>query len=203
MLKLCTSILVFLALLSCKVVIAKEEVVYLNLGPTDLDRWMESVLKKEQKILEKSIFELPANEAKWEAISKTTITYIVTQKSIGVSEQDPCATLPIKVTLINGNFISAKYTQSGGTCLLGQSVKVKFWRENNLYITPNEIFGRIEKAKEQLKCYLPNHEKYCNRSSLKVVYSEKYGLPLNMEDQDAFTYDYFWSLEVLDLEVKS
>ena len=151
-------------------------------------------MEKEQKILETSIFELSANKAKWEAISKRTITYVVTQKFISVTEQDPCATLPIEVTLINGNFI---------TCLLGQSLNVKFWRENNLYITPTEIFGRVEKAKEQIKCYLPNRETNCRRASLKVIYSDKYGLPLSMENQDAFTYDYFWSLGILDLEVKN
>ena len=202
MLKLCVLILVFFIFAQSNAS-GKEEIVYLNLGPTDLDRWMDGVLKKEQEILEKSLLELPQNKVKWNRVSNSEITYIVTQKFVGVTVQDSCETLPIKVVLKNGHLKSAKYTKSGGKCLQGQSVKSKLRKENSLYITPSEIFGRVEEAKEQLKCYFPNQEYYCHRSSLKVNYSEKYGLPLSMEDQDYFTFDYFWSLEVSELEVKN
>jgi hypothetical protein len=200
MLKLCALILAFF-IYAQSYASGKEEIVYLNLGPTDLDRWMDSILKKEQQELEKSLLELPANKVKWNNVSNSKITYIVKQKLVGVIEQDPCETLPIRVILRNGNLISARYTESGGTCSAGQSVKPILLKGKNLYITPKQLFGRIEDAKEQLKCYLKHHAGYCNRSSLKVNYSEQYGLPLHMEDHDYFTSDYFWSLEVSELEV--
>lgn len=200
MLKLC--ILIILSFISITGNASeKEGIVYLNLGPTDLDRWMESVLKDERKILEKSLFELPSNKIKWSSVSRSQVSYVVTQKFVSIGEQDPCETLPIRVVFKDGKFLSAKYTQSGGKCLRGQSVKPKIWKDSHLYITPSEIFGRVEEAREQLKCYIPNHADYCRRSSLKVSYSEKYGIPLSMEDQDYFTFDYFWSLQVSELEV--
>ena len=200
--KLCILILIFFICAPSKAS-EKEEVVYLNFGPTDLDRWNTKMLKEEQQVLEKSLHDLPTNKVKWNSVSNSRITYVVRQKFVSIGLQDPCETLPIKVVLKNGKLISAKYTESGGKCLRGHSVKSKFRKESNLYITPSEIFGRVEEAKEQLKCYFPNHEGYCRRSSLKVNYSEKYGLPLSMEDQDFFTVDYFWSLEVSELEVEN
>jgi hypothetical protein len=70
-----------------------------------------------------------------------------------------------------------------------------------LSLTPNDLYGRIELAQEQLKCYLGEGEKYCMPTALRVTYDERFGFPIKMEDSGELVMDYYWSLEVTDLEV--
>jgi hypothetical protein len=176
----------------------KEELVYLNLGPLPNEA---RVYKIEKEVLEKTITAMKIQKEKWSKFEGMKISYIVRQETISIGENDPCGTLPIKVILKDRRLISAKYAASGGKCKQGQSIGSKQKEMYWLSLTPNELYSRIELTQEQLKCYLGEGEKYCMPTALRVTYDERFGFPIKMEDSGELVMDYYWSLEVTDLEV--
>ena len=184
------------ASLSC--LAEQEELIYLNLGPLPNEA---RVYKIEKEVLEKTIEAMKIQREKWSNFQSMKISYVVKQEIISITENDQCATLPIKVTLKDRRLISAKYAASGGACKQGQSISSKQKEMYGLYLTPNDLYRRIELAQEQLKCYLGEGEKYCMPTALSVTYDERFGFPIKMKDSGALVMDYYWSLEVTGLEV--
>ena len=189
--------LFFLAIsLSCRA--EKDELVYLNLGPLP----NEARVNKEQKeILEKTIAAMKFQKSKWLNFEGMKISYIVKQETISIGKNDPCGTLPIKVTIKNHHLISAKYAASGGKCKQGQPVSSKQKEIYGLSLTPNDLYSRVELAQEQLKCYSGECTEHSMATALRVTYDERFGFPIKMEDFGELVMDYYWSLEVTDLEV--
>jgi hypothetical protein len=157
---------------------------------------------REQENLEAVVRGLPVQRAKWATFSKSTLTYVVKQKSTGLLVPDPCEGLPIRVTIIKGAFQSAQYESSGGRCHKGQNAGRKSITGERLYLQPRELFQRIAEAKTQLDCYRQAEPRSCLPTTLRVTYDEKLGMPTKLEDYSELVSDYYWSLEITDIRLK-
>jgi hypothetical protein len=155
----------------------------------------------EQQNLEAVLRELPLQRSKWTAFSDSNVTYVVTQKSVGLLTPDPCEGLPIRVKISHGRLQSAVYDSSAGHCRKGHAAGRKSPTGEHLYFTPDEFFQRIGMAQEQLRCYKLSLPRGCLPTSLHVTYEEKLGFPTKLEDYSQNMSDYYWSLEVADIKV--
>lgn len=96
--------------------------------------------------------------------------------------------------------VSAIYGVSGGDCKKGRPVKRGSKHPEGQYMTPNEFFQKIADATNQLRCYESNRDLSCMPTSLRVRYQQESGLPIKLEDYGALVFDYYWSLEVSDIQ---
>ncbi len=183
--------------MTAQAVAAGEKVIYLQMGEFPS---VERIQNKERAQLEKTLKELPENVQKWAAYKNARISYVVEQHWVGLIEENPCASSPIRVELIAGKLISAKYAVNAGKCKKGQTVSKSIIKKYNLLLRPEEFFSRAGDAKSQLACY-SNKAENCMPASLSVTYDEKYGIPRIMNDGSDLTYDYAWSLEVADFNI--
>lgn len=158
------------------------------------------IKQNERAELEKSISGLEENKRKWKKYANLKISYVIEQHTKSLVAPPVCANLPIRVTLASGNPVSVIYASSDEKCKEGDAVSQHAINEYQLLISPADLFGRIEKAKEQLSCY-SNATKECRQSSLSVVYDNKYGLPVEMTNGSALVMDDGWSLKVSHLQM--
>jgi len=156
---------------------------------------------EEQKNLEAVLEALPAQMAKWRAVSHRSVTYVVKQSLADMLVPDPCEALPIRVVIDRGRLLSATYEASAGNCKKGTPASRKSPRDQHRYLTPDELFHRVAKGKEELRCYKESADVGCLATTLRVTYDEKCGLPLKIEDYSETVSDYYWSLEVTELKV--
>jgi hypothetical protein len=96
--------------------------------------------------------------------------------------------------------MSAVYESSGGHCKRGAPASRKSPRGQNRYLTPDQLFQRIAEAEKELRCYKQSPTAACLATALRVTYDEKTGLPLKIEDYSDVVSDYYWSLEVTDMQ---
>lgn len=156
------------------------------------------IVVAEQKHLEVVLQALPAQVQKWRATSHRSVTYVVKQGLSDLLVPDPCESLPIRVTIVRGRLTSAVYESSGGRCKRGAPASRKSPRGQERYFTPEQLFHRIAQAEKELRCYTTAD---CLATALRVTYDEKTGLPLKIEDYSDAVSDYYWSLEVSDVQV--
>jgi len=162
---------------------------------------MSPTLLEQRASFERVLSEYPQYQRKWESQQGVTLTYIVSQRTVGLVSPEACEGLPIRVRVIAGRLARATYAASGGRCQAGQTVGRARARADHLYLTPAEFFGRIAEARKQLKCYSIDHQPGCLPTALRVTYDERFGFPIKMEDYSAGVADYYWSLEVSEIRV--
>jgi hypothetical protein len=171
---------------------AAEPVTVYTISPT---------LLAERASLERVINDYPKYKAKWESQRHITLTYTVTQKTVGLITPHDCEELPILVRVVDGRLAKATYATSGGRCRAGENVGRVRARANHQYLTPAEFFERVAEAKKQLKCYLIGGPPACMPTTLRVTYDDRFGFPVKMEDYSEAVADFYWSLEVSDIRV--
>jgi hypothetical protein len=155
---------------------------------------------EEQRQLEEVLRALPVQMKKWRAASNHSLTYVVKQGMVDLLMPDPCESLPIRVTIVRDRLISAVYESSDGPCKRGAPAGRKSPRGQDRYLTPDQLFQRIAEAEKQLHCYRQSAAAACLATALRVTYDEKTGLPLKIEDYSDVVSDYYWSLEVTDMQ---
>lgn len=170
-----------LLLLGSLVAIAAEPTPVLSKSPIEIS---------EQQNLEAVLRDLPLQKSKWAAFAHSTLTYVVRQGQDGLLLSDPCESLPIRVKVSHGHLQSAHYNSSGGRCRKGQPAPYKSPTGEHRYFTPEDLFARIAKAKEQLDCYQQSEPRECVPTSLYVTYDPRLGLPIKMEDYSEGFSDY-------------
>ncbi len=155
----------------------------------------------EQQQLEAVLRALPVQLEKWRAASSHSVTYVVKQGLVDLLVPDPCESLPIRVTIVRDRLVSAVYESSGGDCKRGVPANRKSPRGQDRYLTPDQLFQRIAQAEKELRCYKQPAPAACVATALRVTYDEKTGLPLKIEDYSDVVSDYYWSLEVVDMQL--
>ncbi|HTU68358.1 MAG TPA: hypothetical protein VMF52_20615 [Steroidobacteraceae bacterium] len=155
----------------------------------------------EQQQLEAVLRALPAQVEKWRATSHRSVTYVVKQSHADMLVPDPCEGLPIRVTMVRDRLLSAVYESSGGHCKRGAAASSRSPRGQKRYFVPDQLFQRIAQAEKELRCYKQPATTDCLATALRVTYDEKTGLPLKIEDYSDVVSDYYWSLEVTDIQV--
>jgi len=152
----------------------------------------------EQRHLEEVLRALPGQVEKWRAGAPRSVTYVVKQGLSDILEPDPCEFLPIRVTIVRDRLASAVYESSGGRCKRGETASGKSPRGQDRYLTPDQLFQRIAEAEKELQCY---RWAGCHATAIRVSYDEKTGLPLKIEDYSGVVSDYYWSLEVTNMQL--
>ena len=163
--------------------------------------WRGPHADAEQQNLEAVIRDLPIQKSKWAAFANSTLTYVVKQGQDGFFIPDPCEFLPIRIKISHGRLQSANYDSSAGHCHRYQPARRKSPSGDRRYFTPNDLFARIAEAKDQLVCYQPSPLPGCIPTSLYVTYDEKLGLPTKLEDYSDDLSDYYWSLEITEIQL--
>lgn len=168
------------------------------------EQWVTAYLVAPEAVVEAQRLEelkgaLPAQKAKWRRRDRLSLSYVVRQRTTTLLAPDPCERLPIRVTISKGKLQSAKYDQTLGECRKGDDAPRSVPFGSQRLFTPAEFFDRVTGAEAEIACFRMPSGGFCN--TMRVTFHESLGIPTKIETFSPGVADYYWSLEVFDIEV--
>ena len=132
-------------------------------------------------------------QAQWLSGHHERVSYTIAQRTYGLSEDDPCNRLPVRLQIRGSTIVKATYAATADArCKRGSVVDPRVYEFRLL--TPDELFHLVDAA--------ANGDPVPSNNCLEARFDESTGLPIKLFRGCTWVSDGGWAARITEIDVR-